>query len=80
MAQQVQRIDQWEIPPELGALAKDHTNMRGHFATLMKWIEASYSHLSGAGHEDAGQHFDRGAFARAIRTYQTNNFPWLDVQ
>src|SRR5579885_2281731 len=80
ITQEAQGIDQGQIPPELSTLAKDYADVRGHLTALVQRIEASHTHLTGAGHENAGQHFHRGAFACPVGTNQPDNFARLDQQ
>ncbi len=68
VAEQIERIPQRQVPPQLGALAEhDADPLRYSRATAMRG-EAEYLRPTGARDQDAGQHLDGRRLAGAIRS------------
>src|SRR5579875_1459096 len=77
MAQQAQRVNQGQVPPELRALAEDDANTRGQFAPLCKGIQPYYAHSATGRRQNARQHLDRRTLARAIGSQEADHFAAL---
>ncbi len=80
MPQQAQRVDERQIPPELGALAEDDADAPRQFAALAHRIESGHAHTALAGNENAGKHLDGRTFARAVRPDQADHLACFNAE
>src|SRR5208282_191994 len=71
-------FDHGDVPPELRALAEDGADRLHVLRALARGHEAVDANFAARGHEDAGQHLDRGAFPGAVRTDVADHFAALD--
>jgi len=74
VAQQVEGFDDGQVPPQLGALAKDYANMGNVFDAVFPGGAAQDLAVARVGHQDAGEHFDGGGFAGAVGADITDEF------
>ena len=61
-----ERLAQRQVPPQLAALAEDHPDPAGEVAAPAHRLEAAGAHRARGGHEDAGEHLDRGGLPGAV--------------
>src|SRR5260221_2356427 len=73
VAQQAQRVDQRQVPPELGALAEDDSNARNQLPALLHRIESCNTPGPAAGHQDAREHFNGCAFTGAVGSNEADH-------
>ena len=66
VAEQVERFDDGQVPPQLRALPKDHADLCDVGDAFFPGDASEDFTVTGIGYEDAGQNFDCGGFARAI--------------
>ena len=66
LGNQIERLDQCQIPPQLRALTKDHADVARVVHALCVRITPQHLDAPAGGHEHPGQHLDRGGFARAV--------------
>ena len=74
VAQQAQALDERQVPPELGALAEDDPDPARQARALLPGDQAVDQDAARARHEDAGEHLDRRALARAVRAEKSHDF------
>ena len=67
VAQQLEAVDDGQVPPQLGALAKDDADARHVPNALAPRYEAAHLASPRRWLEDAAENFDEGRFARAVR-------------
>ena len=77
---QVQRLDQRQVPPQLGALPEDHADLARVVHPLAVRVAPQHAHLPAGGHQDAGQHLDRGRLTRAVHADVPDHLARLDLQ
>src|SRR5262249_39639120 len=70
LADQIERFNNRQVPPELCPLTKDHADPPNMFDALLPGDAAHYRNMSGIRHQNSGKNFDRRALSRAI---------WSDV-
>jgi hypothetical protein len=68
LLQQLERLDDRDVPPELGALAEDDSDRSHVFRAVPVRNVTVADDLSGRRGQDAGQHLDRRGLAGAVRT------------
>ena len=66
-AKQLERFDDGNVPPELRALAEDDADVTRVLLPAFPRHDAGDAHLARGRHQNAGEHFDRRRFTRAIR-------------
>ena len=66
VAEQVERFDDGQVPPQLRALSKYYADVCDVGDAFFPGYAAEDFTASSIGNEDAGQYFDGGGFARAI--------------
>ena len=76
--QQLERLDDGDVPPELGALPENHADGFHVVAALAEGNEAVDANLAARGHQNAGEHLDAGGFARAVGPDVAHHFAALD--
>ena len=74
VAQQVERVDHGQVPPERGALAEDRADGGDVADAVAPGDKAVDFDLAVGGDEQAGEHLDRGGFARAVGTEIADQF------
>ena len=67
MTQQLERVTQREVPPQLTALPEDHAHPPGERTAAAPGSSPADSHVAGCRHEHAGEHLDGGGLPRAVR-------------
>src|SRR5207244_12541572 len=78
VAGQLERLDEWEVPPELHPLAEHHADAPGELGPLPGRDQARDRDPAPRRHEDAGQHLHRRGLARAVRADVADEASWLD--
>ena len=78
VAEQFEAVDQRQVPPELRALAEDDADPRREALALLPRHQPGDRRAPAAGDEDAGEHLDRGALARAVRPDIADHLPRFD--
>ncbi len=63
---QLERLDQRQIPPELRALAEDDADVQRVVLAIAPGDESPDHDLAGRGHKDSSEHLDRGRLARTV--------------
>jgi hypothetical protein len=71
-AQEFERFDQRQIPIQLRALTEDDTDIPRVFAAPGVGDDPGDPHFARRRDENAGQHLNRGRFARAVRSDVTD--------
>ena len=66
VAQQIEGFNGRKIPPQLGALTKDHANAADVGNAVLPRDAALDLAAPRIGDDDAGEDFDRGGFARPV--------------
>jgi hypothetical protein len=74
VAEEFEGFDHGEIPPELGALAEDHTDVLDMIDALLPGDSAGDFAFSTGRNQDAGEDFHGGGFARAVGADVTHEF------
>src|SRR4029078_7884479 len=67
VAQQREAVDDGQVPPQLGALAKDDADARHVPNALAPGYEAAHLASPRGWLEDTAENFDKGLFAGAVR-------------
>ena len=67
VTEQLERVAQRQVPPELDPLAEDDADPPRQLDPLPRGIEPGDANAPGRGHEDPGEHLDRGRLAGAVR-------------
>ncbi len=80
VAQQVERVLQREVPPELDALAEHRADLPGELDPAPRRVEPADRDPPGRGDEDAGQHLDRRRLAGAVRPEVAEQLAALDLE
>ena len=80
VAQQLERVDQRQVPPQLGALAEDHADALGDLLAPAVRHHAEHFDVPAAGDQNAGQHLDRGRLAGAVRPQAADHLAALDPE
>ncbi len=80
VAGQVERLDDRDVPPQLGPLAEDDADVAGVLLSLLVRDQTVDDQAAGGGNEDAGQHLDGGGLAGAVRPEIGDRFPGLDAE
>jgi hypothetical protein len=80
VAEDVERVAQRQVPPELAPLAEDHTDPASQGHPLACRVEARDANGAGGGEEDAGQHLHRGRLARAVRADVADHLARPDLE
>src|SRR5262245_3228604 len=80
MTQQFERLDQRQIPPELGALPEDDADAPGQQAPLLPGHQPGHRHASAAWHQNAGEHFNGGTFAGTVWPNIADYFTGRDTE
>jgi hypothetical protein len=77
---QLERLGEGEVPPELAALAEDDADVERVALALPPGDQAVHFDLPGGRHQDAGQHLDRGGLAGAVGAEVADQLALLDVE
>src|SRR5271155_3690103 len=77
-AQQFERFDYGDVPPELRALAEDYADRLHILGALPAWNEPVHANLAAGGYQDAGQHLDAGGFSGSIGPDVPHRLPAVD--
>src|SRR5688572_20450018 len=80
MAQELERVGERQVPPELDALAEHHADAPGQLDALARRLEAGYRDTAGRRHEDARQHLHRRRLAGAVRADVADERAGLDLE
>ena len=80
MAQELERVDQRQVPPQLHALSEHRADAFRELDPPARRLEPCHRDSTGRGHEDAGQHLDRGRLAGAIRAEVAEQLAALDAE
>ncbi len=76
--EQLQRVDERQIPPELDPLAEHHPHPPRQRDALVPRHQTAHRHAAGRRHEDPRQHLDGGRLAGAVRPDVAEDRPALD--
>ncbi len=77
-AQQLERFDHGDIPPELRALPENHADGLHVVPALAKRNKAVDANFARSRHQNAGEHLDAGGFSRAVRPDVADHFAAVD--
>src|SRR5580658_2184799 len=77
-AQQFERLDYGNIPPELCPLAEDHADRLHILGALPAWDEPVDANLAAGGDQNAGQHLDAGGFSGSVGADVPHRLPAVD--
>src|SRR5437867_2938080 len=77
-AQQLETLNDCDIPPQLGPLTEDHPYGLGVSSSVPVWIEAVGHDLSRGRDQNPGHHLDCGRFSRPIRSDVADKLSFLD--
>src|SRR6185437_15998184 len=80
VAQELERGARWELVPELGALAKDRPDTEAECVAVAPRHETVDGDRSRIRIENAGENFQRGRLARAVRSDERDALARLDAQ
>src|ERR1035437_729169 len=80
VAGEIERLDDRDVPPQLGPLAEDDAHLLGVLPAALVGNEAVHDQAALSGHEDAGQHLDRGGLAGAVGPEVGHRLAGLDAQ
>jgi hypothetical protein len=77
-AQQLEGLDDGQVPPKLSALAEDHANLRNVLDTLPPGHTSAHFAPAGVRYQDSGERLDRGALACAVGSDISDQFARVD--
>ena len=66
VAQQVEAVGDWQVPPELGPLTEDDADLRHVGDAVVEGRAAVHDHASAVGFQDARENLDGGGLARPV--------------
>ena len=78
--EQLERVDERQVPPELHALSEHRADPAGELDPPPRGVEAGDRDSAARGHEDAGQHLDRGRLACPVRAQVAEQLAAFDAE
>ena len=77
VAEELQAFDDWEVPPELGALAEHRADAGDVADAVAPGDGAAYFAVAAGRFEDAAEDFERGRLAGAVRAEEAEELARL---
>ncbi len=78
LANQLQRVPKGQVPPELGALAKDEPDLERVLLAVPPRNQPGNLDVAGGRNEDPGKHLDRSRFACPVGAEVADQFALFD--
>jgi hypothetical protein len=80
LTDELERVDQRQVPPQLGALAEDHADIQRVAFALARRDQSRDFNLAAIGQQDACQELDRGRLTGGILADVTDALAFFDVK